>query len=1022
MSSNSNVDINEVLQQLRAGGNMPEELMEIFSEEAEEHMRNIYDGLDRLRVNFNDLEALGDVRRSSHTLKGAAGAVGFEAITRLSHRMEDLLDFLADNKIGPTEHQLQLLLTTADQIEDLNNPGIDFEETAQTLVVLYTSYEEQMQELLSGKTESGSESNSETETNSETEPATEAEQVDAPAADNKPDATVEATEVVEVELEEILEQLESGSEIEPELAEIFEEEAQEHLSAISMGLSKLNENNADTKAMADIRRSSHTLKGAAGAVGLMGISKLSYRVESFLDRLADNSKTPCDEQVQLLNETVELLFELAAGDYELEETVISLAETHNRFERELASLPAEPVEETAAAIEPALPTTPTAVEQTETETAEPQNTAPADEKSNAKPDAKETAKAKSGTGQQQQYLRVPLDRIDSLVALVGEMIVNRSAFNQRLADFEDRIDEMNTSLDRLRSVANEVETQYSVDALQSGSRRNNGMGVNRIKAVLDNSGHEELDSLEFDRYTDFHLLARSLSEATNDVGVITSELRNLHGDFDSLLGRQQRFNRDAQSSLMHIRMVPLGNISNRLERTVRSVSNKLGKKVDLSIVGESTELDKTVLEEITDPLLHLIRNGLDHGIETAEQRVAAGKPERSQLKVEALHQGTQVTIRVIDDGRGINLEKVRQKAIERGLVQEEQTLSKEELHSLIFLPGFSTADSLTDVSGRGVGMDVVREAVQRLKGTIHVDSKPGEGSVFTIHLPTTLAVSRALLVESSGHQFAIPMQSVQQIMRLDPKTVTQVGAHPMINLGDRMLLLKDLANHLEMRSESETFETSKACLLIRTGDDEVAVTIDAICGGQDIVVKTLGDHLREVPGYIGATVSGDGTVIPILDPADLCGQKATTTIQHDFRRHSDHVKTSRKTAMVIDDSLSVRRVTSNLLRSHGWDVLDAKDGVDALEKLAAADTPPDVFLCDMEMPRMDGLELITRIRSQSEFKTTPIAMVTSRSGEKHRRMAREAGANEHVVKPFKEDQLIDLIDQMVASHRELAGV
>lgn len=320
-------------------------------------------------------------------------------------------------------------------------------------------------------------------------------------------------------------------------------------------------------------------------------------------------------------------------------------------------------------------------------------------------------------------------------------------------------------------------------------------------------------------------------------------------------------------------------------------------------------------------------------------------------------------------------------------------------------------------------MDVVRDAVQRLKGTIQVDSVAGKGSTFTIHLPTTLAVSNALLVESSGHTFAIPMQSVQQIMRLDPAAVTKVGAHPMINLGNRMLLLKDLANHMELRSDMEKFEDAKALLLLRTGDDEVAVTIDSIDGGQDIVVKTLGDHLRHVPGYLGATVSGDGTVIPILDPADLCGQESSKNRATHLRRKSDNVpKVHRKTAMVIDDSLSVRRVTTNLLRSFGWEVIDAKDGVDALEKLAAADTPPDVFLCDMEMPRMDGLELVSRIRSQQEFRTTPVAMVTSRAGEKHRKLAREAGANEHVVKPFNDESLINLIERMVAEHRELVGV
>ena len=320
-------------------------------------------------------------------------------------------------------------------------------------------------------------------------------------------------------------------------------------------------------------------------------------------------------------------------------------------------------------------------------------------------------------------------------------------------------------------------------------------------------------------------------------------------------------------------------------------------------------------------------------------------------------------------------------------------------------------------------MDVVRDAVQRLKGTIQVHSTPGQGSTFTIHLPTTLAVSSALLVEAGGHQFAIPMQSVLQIMRLDTSMVTNIGQKPMLKVGDRTILLKDLANHMEVRAEAETFDSSKALLLIRTGDDEVAVTTDAILGGQDIVVKTLGDHLRNVPGYIGATLSGDGTVIPILDPADLCGQSTERRNRNLGRRNTDRsANIRRKVAMVIDDSVSVRRVTSNLLKAHGWSAIEAKDGVDALEKLAAADVPPDIFLCDMEMPRMDGLELVSRIRSQDEFGTTPIVMVTSRAAEKHRRLAREAGADVHVVKPFNDENLMKIIEEMVTEHRETVSI
>ena len=1009
--STDNVDINDVLEQLRASGSMPEELVEIFSEEAEEHMRSIYDGLDRMRVECTDMQALADIRRSTHTLKGAAAAVGLVAVTRLSHRMEDLLDYLFDNQIGATEDLVDLFLNSADQLQDLTTGQFEFDEAAENLLGLYKEYQVQMDALTSSPESSttADEVQAEQETTQTTAEESEVHSDDSQGSDESESNTETLTP--SISLEEVHQQLAAGGDMQPELAEIFAEESDEHLENIYAGLERLAEDITDTEALLEVRRSSHTFKGAAAAVGLDSVACLNHKIENLLDLLTENRLDATDSHVALILDTVEQVQQLTKTKFDADEVAGPMFELYKQYDSEMVALGFTP--ETAEQSEPESETIEEAVTETETIETETLETVSAE-----KPEKKETKKSTTSTNQA-QHLRVPLDRLDALVALIGEMVVNRSAFHQRLADFEARIEDMQASVDRFRNVAHDVETRYSVESLKSTNRRSHVLNNKNIS--FHNGEQDEMDSLEFDRYTDFHLLARSLTEATSDVAVIASEFKNLHGDFDSLLGRQQRFNRDAQDSLMHIRMVPVENIANRLERTVRSVSNKLGKKVDLVINGESTELDKTVLEEITDPLLHLIRNGLDHGIETPEQREKSGKPARAKLTIEALNQGTQVTLRVIDDGRGINLDKVRAKAIERGMIEEGQELSQEELHSLIFLPGFSTADSLSDVSGRGVGMDVVREAVQRLKGTINVDSVAGEGSVFTIHLPMTLAVSRALLVESNGQKFAIPMQAIQKIMRLDPTSVSTVGSQPLVNLGDQSLRLKDMAQHLHMKSEVE-FNVASPLLIIREGDAEVAITVDIVEGGQDIVVKTLGDHLTSVPGYIGATVAGDGTVIPILDPSDICDQKSASFSAGAFRGADAAPVARRRLAMVIDDSLSVRRVTTNLLRSQGWDVLDAKDGADGLEKLAASETPPDVFLCDMEMPRMDGLEFVSRIRGQQEFSKTPVIMVTSRAGEKHRKLAAEAGADEHVVKPFNDDQLMDMIMRMVTEHRELVGV
>ena len=1005
--SESKIELQEFIDDLRANGNMPEELVEIFAEEAEDHLSTISDGLDRLRVDHNDMEAIGDIRRSAHTLKGAAGAVGSPAVSNLAYRIETLLNLLLEQERGATETQVNLCLDAGDLLSDILVMETDFDELALQLQKVSIAFDEQIEIVTAQESDEPLAAEAETET-------VEANLSDDSDSDSETTEPIVDAEVSDTEVQKIREQLTSGMTLPKELVDIFAEEAEDHLRSMYAGLQKMKNDRTDTDSLGQVRRSTHTLKGAAAAVGLEIITRLTHRMEDLLDHLAESQTVPTESQVELFLRTTDQVQTLQSGYIDIEDSVSVISKLYATYDVELAKAQAQTTQTEATGESEAVPvfkstalTTTSDIEITD------QSPTPAE-----KPQA-EKAKPKKD----QQYLRVPIDRLDGLVALIGEMVVNRSAFNQRLADFEARIEDMNTSLQRFRSVAQEVETRYSVDALKSGRRTH----------LLDHKNHKlrfdgienrkgQLDELEFDRYTEFHLTARTLSEATSDVAVITSELKNLHGDFHSLLGRQQRYNRDAQDTLLQIRMVPVSSIANRLERTVRTVSNKIGKKVDLKVVGGNTELDKTVLEEIVDPLLHLVRNGLDHGIETPDQRLEAGKSERAHLTLQALNQGTRVTLRIIDDGRGINLDKIRSKAVERGMISEDQVLSKQELLELIFLPGFSTADSLTDVSGRGVGMDVVREAVKRLKGTINVESEFGQGSTFTIHLPTTLAATRALIVESNGLQFAIPMQAIQQITRLEPSSVSHVGEQALVRTADETLQLRHLSVHMGMAdADDQHFETARPMLIIRAGDDESAVTVDSIEGGQDIVVKTLGDHLRTVPGYIGATLSGDGTVIPILDPADLCGQETTSAMSSSFQRLESMAANRRKLAMVIDDSLSVRRVTTNLLRLHGWDVLDAKDGVDALDQLANAETPPDVFLCDMEMPRMDGLEFVRRIRSQSEFVSTPVVMVTSRAAEKHRRMAAEAGADEHVVKPFNDDRLMELINRMVAESRELVG-
>lgn len=842
------------------------------------------------------------------------------------------------------------------------------------------------------------------------------------------------------EIADILAMLREGKSIAPELQEIFSEEAEDHLRVIYDGLDRVQVNRDDRDALADIRRASHTLKGAAGAVGVPSVTRLSHRMEDLLDDLAENGRPMTGEIVMLLLSTADRLQELTGESFDVDQMAQSIVEIYGQyhvllptagqdptgiapadadadfdFESDLdeddeelgaalaafgADLDDEETLELPESIEATAPERPTVIEQP----AASQQPVSVDHKLN-----QETA-----APQAESHIRVPLSRLDDMVRLVGEMIINRSSFTQRLSDFTGQIDDLQVALNRLRGVSEDVETRYSVDAL---NRRDRGLDLpagdrfrtaNRWNAFTSHGdGDNEFDELEFDQYSEFHLLARTLSEATGDVASVARECSVLSGDFDALLGRWQRLTRDAQDRLMQIRMVPLRTIIPRLGRAVRSTASQCGKNVNFVVRGDHTELDKTVLEEIADPLLHLVRNAIDHGLESPEDRLAAGKPQESLLTIEAINQGTQLTLRIEDDGRGLDAERIQQRAIEKGLIASDQTLSTEEIQRLIFAPGFSTAAAITDVSGRGVGMDVVRETIHRLKGTIRLDSTPGQGLKFTIILPTTLAVTRALVVEGAGDSFAIPMQAISQISRLDPQAVRHIGDDAMVELGGRTVRLCRLTEKLGL-AKSEDFNKAMPMLVIESGDRSAAVLVDDIHGGQDIVVKTLGDHLRKVPGIIGASIRGDGSVIPILDPADLVGlaRHALSADTGKIDAESFSGPQRRRNVLIVDDSVSVRRITASVMRGGGWSVQTAKDGVDALEQLASMDRHPDVILLDMEMPRMDGLELLSHLRADDVFAHTPVVMVTSRAGEKHRKRAMDAGATQYVIKPFRDDQLL----------------
>jgi chemosensory pili system protein ChpA (sensor histidine kinase/response regulator) len=806
----------------------------------------------------------------------------------------------------------------------------------------------------------------------------------------------------------------AADEVSPELVEVFALEAEEHLGNITTLLPALEKQPDNKELVQAIRRSAHTLKGSAAMVGFRKITRLAHRMEDLLDLLYEGGAAITPETIQLLFASSDALQDLAQGKGD-EAAVRGL---YQRYQQLLGQTAAQ--EPAAAAAKPA----PVVVPRTEAIPAE------------AEPGVEQELAAASDQGATErqseaapgvprrsgQVVRVPLERLDELVKLVSELVITRTAFEQRLADHLRQMEELQLSAERLRRVSTKLETQYEARTL--GGRRlfgraQEGGGGSRGASTLLGGGSFEaygFDDLEFDRYTDFHLLSRELAESTTDIHTVGGELTSLNGDFESFLNRQARLCTEIQDKLMRVRMVPLATLASRLHRTVRNVATQQGKQVELVLEGEDTELDKTVLEEMADPLLHLLRNAVDHGIEPPALREVRGKPARGQIRLRAYHEGTQVVIQIRDDGAGVEPQVVRAAAVRSGFVTaaDAEGLAEEELLNLVFLPGFSTAREVSEVSGRGVGLDIVKAHVHKLKGTLALTSQPGAGTTFTIRLPLTLAIMRALLVKAHGQPFAIPLSTVTQILRLEQEDNELVGREPVLRVGGQVYPRIELGKALNLKQPPDETVTRQPVLLLNLGDRQVALVVDELLGGREIVIKNLGTHVRRLHGVTGATLTGDGTVVLIVNPAELVREpvraraatRAPTVAPARAARRA-------LTVLVVDDSPSVRRVVTNLIKSAGWTAVAAKDGLDALEQLHRATAAPDLVLLDVEMPRMDGYELLTTLKREGPYQHIPVVMVTSRAGEKHRRKALDLGASAYVVKPYQDAELLQIIRTLV---------
>jgi chemosensory pili system protein ChpA (sensor histidine kinase/response regulator) len=779
-----------------------------------------------------------------------------------------------------------------------------------------------------------------------------------------------------------------GDDVDNELLALFFEEAKEQNEGIEECIVNLLKDRKDITQFDELKRLLHTLKGGARLTGLRQIGDVSHDFETFIIN-SEREKT---------TDTGAFIDELQSFHDQLTKLIMAINVTPAS-----AAAPQEQTDQVTSNVVPI----------------RKDITGDASQSALVSQAAIDATRAfiENFNKEQQRSNREPVkitpDLLEALINLAGESSIGRSRIEEQMNEILASQHEMDSTVDRLHNQLRrlEIETEAQI--------------VFRQEQVV-SEGQENFDPLEMDRYTHMQQLSKSLIESASDLDDISVTFTNKLRDMETLLLQQARINTELQEGLMRCQMVPFSRMVPRLRRIIRQIAQELGKKVEFEVENAEGELDRTILERLIAPLEHMLRNAVDHGIEMPDVRKAAGKPEQGTIVLELSREGGETVLRLRDDGAGVNIDAVRKKAIERGLMTEGAQLTDHELSQFILHAGFSTAQKVTQISGRGVGMDVVHSEIKQMGGSLDINSGQGKGSVFTIRVPFTVSVNRALMVTVGTDTYAIPLNTIEGIVRVSPyelEAYYQPDA-PMFEYAGQSYNLRYMGGLLNRghKAKLEGLTTPLPVVLVHSSDHTVAVQVDKLLGSREVVVKTLGPQFGMVGGLSGATVLGDGSVVIILDMLALIrtdialGSQALTQIEE----YVPEVESKVTTVMVVDDSVTVRKVTSRLLERFGMNVILAKDGLDALTQLQEMDELPDCMLLDIEMPRMDGFEVVSRVRHDSRLQHIPITMITSRTGDKHRERALSLGANRYLGKPFQERELLQTISELTGAEIQQA--
>ncbi|MFZ5523229.1 MAG: hybrid sensor histidine kinase/response regulator [Pseudomonadota bacterium] len=798
--------------------------------------------------------------------------------------------------------------------------------------------------------------------------------------------------------------------VDPEVYNAFIEEAPNNLEAFAVLTAKIASGTADGSDMRSAKRIAHSFKGSANIVGIRGIAALGHHTEDVLEYFEQNPVKPPRALGQALVAASDCLAQMVGylrGDESAPENALEVLNEIVAWVNKVKSGEIENMADDAVVEAAPVPDA--------TRSGAPAAPVPESEA--------------------QPTLRVPVNTVDEMYRLIGEMTTKIARLESLVANVANRAQAL--------LAHNQVVQQRVVDIEKLVMLR--GMSLTPANAA----GNESFDPLEMDRYNELHGASRALVEATADAREMTDNLETSVASLRIEVTQQSQINKDLQHQVVSTRLSPVNSLVARLTRNVRQTCVQTGKQANLVIGGGDIQVDGDVLNKLADPLLHLLRNAVDHGIELPEDRAAAGKPAEGRIELNFSRQGSGIVVTIRDDGKGLDYEGIRAKAIDRKLIDAEQQLTRAELARLVLLPGFSTRDEVSEISGRGVGMDVVATRLASIKGTVELSSEPGHGCEITLRFQASLVTQHTLLVEAGKQMFAIPIHYIREVFPGDIGQIRHIpaarekhgsgepamgapaapvkgatsgppaGSDWQFTIRDESFSLCDLAPLTGYPSSQSSAARYAALpkLLVRTADGVMAVLVDRVVESRSVMVKTMGKYLSRVSGVAGVTLMGDGSLVPLLNvPELLVSPVAVTAAAADLaataRLHTRRI-------LVVDDSLSVRKGLMQLLQDAGYEVKGAGDGMEAIRALESFQ--PHLICTDMEMPNMNGLELTQHLRMKEATRDLPVIMITSRSMDKHRDQAMQAGVSIYLTKPYTDADLLKHVHgALQASTRELA--